>query len=100
MQQRRVQHGSADVVEIEIDPVGAGPADGVDKVGVRLVVDDRIQAQFIGEPARFSVPPVMPTTWQASMRAICAAICPTPPAAADTSTRSPGVTAPISRIPK
>ena len=53
MQQRRVQRRPADIVEIEIDAVGAGTADRRGQIVLRLVVDDRIEAQFVGEPGAF-----------------------------------------------
>jgi hypothetical protein len=46
MRQGRVQRGAADIVEIEIHPLGAGARDGGGQVLLRLVVDRRVSAEL------------------------------------------------------
>src|SRR3954447_16056425 len=56
MQQRCIQYRAANVIEVEIDAVGASTPDCRCQIVLRLVVDDRIEPQFIGEPGGLLCP--------------------------------------------
>ena len=91
LREHRVEDVAADVVEIDVDALGAMLAQRLLDV-LALVVDGGVEAELVDEVAGTSpAPPAMPTTRQPLILAICPTTVPTAPAAPETTTVSPGL---------
>ena len=100
LRERRVEDVASDVVEVDVDALGAQLAQARVDV-LALVVDGGVEAAPPStSQSHFSLPPAMPTTRHPLIRAIWPATEPVAPAAPDTTTVSPAFGLPTSSSPK
>ena len=98
--ERSAEHLAAGVVEVDIDPLGQGFLELVPEVRA-LVVDRRVEAEFLGEQAALRLPAGnADDRRQPAILAIWPTRWPTEPAAAETRTVWPSFGSPTSKSPK